>query len=514
MKYCIDFVLILNCFQTTIDKSAVRQRPHSGKHIQPSSSPPPPLPPKKPIERIGDISVGPPLPLPARKRPTASAPITTQPGISSSSNSLSWLNSSIGPEEDYLVPAPIVPRRPAPSPSTAPSPGLDITLAQLLTCGMDELAGRLHMPAEVLSRMTLAQLTGHLHDYLQTGNSEEKKSDVIEKPPEVMERPLPVEKSVEFEVNFEDNFAASAAASAPTPAPASNITDTFEANFDSFNKSNKSSYDRYAVFREIEAEGLKSHPTNDILAQTQEEHDSLSSQPDLPCDASILHVEDKSLSTKSISNIKFESLSIMSPVSTSPAIAHNTKLEELKNVISNIQKTSVSPTLDIETNISAEIKTNDIENIKISSSITDRYAALRDLSSVDEIPRPLSAELSEGPEPSAPLQVPKERKKSDEKSDGFDHSDFFDCIDNSLSLANPEDAFRKSPLVLKDTTSPEKILEPVKRSPVQLAAPLQIVSGSISDVASASSPEIVLTGEYQSINFTVNILVMFLIYFL
>lgn len=458
------------------------------------------MPPKKPIERTGDINVGPPLPLPARKRQTNSQ------SAMSSINTLSWLSPTIAPEEDYLVPAPMIPRRPAPSPTappTAPSPGLDITLAQLLTCGMDELAGRLRMPAEVLSRMTLAQLTGHLHDYIQTGsNGESAKTEVQEQPPEVAERPpKTLDKNIEFEVNFEDNFTAgNTITTAPTPAPAAApatvpaTVDSFEANFDSFNKSNKSSYDRYAVFREIEAEGLK--PANDLV-QNQEEHDSLSSQPDLPCDASILNVDDKPVTTKPISNIKFDSLSMIAPVSSA---AQNTKLEELKSVINSIQKTSLSPTPDIDVTLNTETKIKDVEVSKGKSSATDRYAALRDLSTVDEIPRPLSAELSEGLDISAPLQVPKERKKSDEKSDGFDHSDFFDCIDNSLSLANPEDAFRKSPLVVKDIiASPEKVPEPIKKSPIQLTAPQPLVSGSISDVASGSSPEIVLTGKPKNI---------------
>ncbi|XP_077286509.1 DAB adaptor protein isoform X2 [Arctopsyche grandis] len=480
--------------QNIIDKSTIRQRPHSGRQrAQPSPSPPPPLPPKKPIERAGDINVGPPLPLPARKRQTTSQSTT------SSINTLSWLSPAVAPEEDYLVPAPMVPRRPAPSPTappTAPSPGLDITLAQLLTCGMDELAGRLRMPAEVLSRMTLAQLTGHLHDYIQTGsNGESAKPEVPDQPPEVAERPpLTLDnKNIEFDVNFEDNFTAGntiTTTSAPATVPAA--VDAFEVNFDNFNKSNKSSYDRYAVFREIEAEGLK--PANDLV-QNQEEHDSLSSQPDLPCDTSILNVDDKPVTTKPISNIKFDSLSMIAPVSSA---AQNTKLEELKSVINSIQKTSLSPTPDIDVTLSTETKIKDVEVSKGKSSATDRYAALRDLSTVDEIPRPLSAELSEALDISVPLQVPKERKKSDEKSDGFDHSDFFDCIDNSLSLVNPEDAFRKSPLVVKDIASPEKVPEPIKKSPIQLTAPQPLVSGSISDVASGSSPEIVLTGGRES----------------
>lgn len=401
---------------------------------------------------------GPPLPLPARRRPVPSlAP-------------LPW-------EEDYLPP-----RRPVPSPS--PSPGLDITLAQLLTCGVDELADRLGMPADILSRMTIVQLTGHLREYLQTGKEptpsivmptlSKKDLPPIEKPPQVAERPLHTlegKSSAQFDANFEDNFAAN--------------SDTFVANFDTFNSSGKPSYDRYAVFREIEVEDFKSLP-NDVTAPNNEEPDSLSSQPDLPCDPA------PTQAAEPFSDIKFESLGLVKKIS-----APHSKLEELKSVISILHKTGTSPTPDID--ITAASDVNGKES-KISKSNSDRYAALRDLSTVDEPSRPLSADLQDDLDMSAPLQVPKERKRSDEKSDGFDHSDFFDCIDNSLSLVTAEDAFRKSPLVVKEAMrTPEKLIEPMRalnKSPAQLAAPQAMVSGSISDIASGSSPEIVLTGDY------------------
>lgn len=449
----------------------MRQRPQSARQSQqqPSPSPPPPLPPKKPIERSLESSVGPPLPLPARRRPTV--PVS-QSNSSVSGNS--WFGSTVHTEDDYLAPIPAPAKKTIPSPT--PSPGLDITLAQLLTCGVDELADRLRMPAEKLSKMTIVQLTGHLKEYLQTSNVENKPDPIPDKPPQVAARPpQSFEKPPDFVANFEDNFSATK-------------SETFVANFDNLNSSNKT-YDRYAVFRDLEVEDVKNQPITSLISQNQEEHDSLSSQPDLPCDSPLAQSIDVIKP-----EIKLDPTPTKSTLSNliSQTVAQNSKLEELKSVISNIHKNSVSPTPDIEIRPATEIKISEIENNKSGKSASDRYAALRDLSTLDEPVRPLSAELFEETQRRTPLQVPKERKKSDEKSDGFDHSDFFDCIDNSLSLTNTEDAFRKSPLVIKEPVlSPEKPAEIVHNSPVQLSAPTLPVSRSISDIASGSSPEIV-----------------------
>jgi hypothetical protein len=197
--------------------------------------------------------------------------------------------------------------------------------------------------------------------------------------------------------------------------------------------------------------------------------------------------DDSAPSSKPLSDINLNSMRISSPAPKEDQSAQNARLEELKNVISNIQKTAASPPPEIDITNNADIKVSDEKKAVTSNS--DRYAALRDLSVVDETPRPLSADITDEQEQFTPLQVPKERKKSDEKSDGFDHSDFFDCIDNSLSLTNQEDAFRKSPMVLK---SPEKPTETLLRTPIP--APILLPSGSVSDVNSGSSPEIVVTG--------------------
>lgn len=111
-----------------------------------------------------------------------------------------------------------------------------------------------------------------------------------------------------------------------------------------------------------------------------------------------------------------------------------------------------------------------------------RYAALREITITEP-----QDEFE-----SIPPEAPKERKKSDEKSDGFDNSDFFDCIDNSsLSFTHVEDAFRKSPMgrdreEKKVEEKKEIVIEPVRElQPL----PERLSTGSISDVISGSSPD-------------------------
>lgn len=113
--------------------------------------------------------------------------------------------------------------------SVTPEPLIsDITLSQLLTLGIDDLAVKLRVPKSKLSTMTLVELTTYLTDFLEF--SKKKPS------------PQPKKKSNEakFIVKFDDNFGEE---------------QIFVADFEKFNSmpesSEESQIDRYAVFREI-----------------------------------------------------------------------------------------------------------------------------------------------------------------------------------------------------------------------------------------------------------------------
>ncbi|XP_047514494.1 protein disabled isoform X1 [Pieris napi] len=436
------------------DTTTIRQRPQPSSKMPDNASPPPPLPPKKVLEPglppprppheyepdVEDLETGPPLPKPVRKKEPV-ADRSMKPRMSSVTT-----NSS---EDEYLAPAP---------PPLPAAKRFDITLCQLLTLTMDELAIRLRVPATTLSSMTLPQLTEYLRSYLA---ADVERAHIHVEPSKAKEKenltpilsntrmpekitPLP-SLANDFKPQFEDNFA-------PTDS-----ADTFVANFDDFDQKANSSYDRYAAFREIQEQELKAKSILDPKEPAKEDKELTHIQE-------LVKTEDKS-PLKSLDELTLNTFNMFrNSVSPKPVDA---KIEDVKNVMMNLQleksRRSVSP---------REEKLDE----------TDRYAALREITITEP----------QDDFESIPPEVPKERKKSDEKSDGFDNSDFFDCIDNSsLSFTHVEDAFRKSPAVKE--REEEKIIEksetPIDILPVSLQPPQRLSAGSISDVASGSSPD-------------------------
>nr|XP_019532643.2 protein disabled-like isoform X2 [Aedes albopictus] len=282
-------------------------RPDSGSHIEP-----PPLPPKKqfadivirPSLRFGStttsssggstkerydyvaakfesknqpVSDAPPLPLPSRK-------VNRHDG-SSPGRPFKKLTD----EDDYLQPIPAKseiptllppPQRkeasktraarksetdprnldePTP-PAQSKSPTVrdkesllpDITLSQLLTLGIDELATKLNVPVTKLSTMTLVELTSYLSEFIE--NSKTSPSSATSWNQEAENNDSPV-----FKVNFDDHNDATFVAKFDDNFGEDN---TFVANFDNMNiqpapqtSTNHAIaapvIDKYAVFREI-----------------------------------------------------------------------------------------------------------------------------------------------------------------------------------------------------------------------------------------------------------------------
>ncbi|VVD03492.1 unnamed protein product [Leptidea sinapis] len=455
------------------DTNTIRQRPLPISKLQPdNASPPPPLPPKK----VGDMGLppprpphdtdtedpemGPPLPKPVRKKePLLDRSI--KPRMSSITTTSS--------EEEYLAPAP---------PPLPAARRFDITLSQLLTLTTDQLASRythtntktlrpilvcaiikLRVPTSTLSSMTLPQLTEYLRSYLSADvershihvepkvqKNLEKYSSLpvnsVRENTDKVEKPAP--QTAEVKSQFEDNFAPSDSA------------ETFVANFDDFDKKVNSTYDKYAAFREIQEQELKA---KSILDPTETEPAEVITDELIKTDEKYAKESDKS-PLKSLDELTLDTFNMFRN-STSPKPVEE-KIEDIKTVMKNLQieksRRSVSP------------KDNGLEK----HDETDRYAALREITITEP-----QDEFESLPE------VPKERKKSDEKSDGFDNSDFFDCIDSSLTFTHVEDAFRKSPLVKERE---EKKMEVKKETvveviPASLQPPARLSAGSISDVA-------------------------------
>jgi disabled homolog 2 len=142
----------------------------------------------------------------------------------------------VSAKPSYEVPSTIAPILP------------DITLSQLLTLGIDDLAHKLNVPTSKLNTMTIIELTKYLTEFIEKS-----------KPPPIRAAPVPVETPIEspvfkvsfddandatFVAKFDDNFGESA----------NHDENSFVANFENFNQAPASvipTADRYAVFREI-----------------------------------------------------------------------------------------------------------------------------------------------------------------------------------------------------------------------------------------------------------------------
>jgi disabled family protein 2 len=132
----------------------------------------------------------------------------------------------------------------------------DITLSQLLTLGIDDLAQKLNVPVSKLNTMTLVELTTYLSEFIEKS----KQPAAIATPSTQVDSPSdsPVFKvnfdDAVFEAKFDDNFGEMIDDTQNHFNRNADDSHTFVANFDNFNQAPISvipTADRYAVFREI-----------------------------------------------------------------------------------------------------------------------------------------------------------------------------------------------------------------------------------------------------------------------
>lgn len=156
----------------------------------------------------------------------------------------------------------------------------DITLSQLLTLGIDDLALKLNVPCSKLSTMTIVELTKYLSDYIERSSQSsvslatvDTRSTVLTSAPPIpvpnrtiiethsIQPPAPPLKSVTessavFKVSFDDSSDATFIAKFDDNF---GIDNEFIPNFDHFNQNVDSpAIDRYAVFREIIDQDMQS----------------------------------------------------------------------------------------------------------------------------------------------------------------------------------------------------------------------------------------------------------------
>lgn len=270
-------------------------RPEIGSHYHD----PPPLPPKAGRESYTDrygrttsstysrydytskyknqnqSTDSPPLPLPSRKVNRS------ENSYSSTSATARYRKPPTEQEDDYLTPSEIPtilpppnnmsknrgkPRKSetdpvnldAPTPTISTSVPLDmpptllapilpdITLSQLLTLGIDDLAQKLNVPASKLSTMTIVELTKYLSEFIEK-SKQQRVSESPKNDSPVFKVNFDDDSNTMFVAKFDDEFG-------ETPQHHHQSENTFVANFDNFNQVPVSvipTADRYAVFREI-----------------------------------------------------------------------------------------------------------------------------------------------------------------------------------------------------------------------------------------------------------------------
>ncbi|KAH8303544.1 hypothetical protein KR018_002561 [Drosophila ironensis] len=171
----------------------------------------------------------------------------------------------------------------------------DITLTQLLTLGMDELAIKLNVPASKLSTMTLVQLTAYLSEYLSSEKGQQGQQDRRSSPAPASASTAAVfkvnfDQQTSFVAKFDDTFGED-----EVIMPSAQADSTFVANFANFNEppapvptpggglgaavATVPPADRYAVFREI---------IDQELQQQQQETDLMGDLTPPPVDESQL----------------------------------------------------------------------------------------------------------------------------------------------------------------------------------------------------------------------------------
>ena len=261
----------------------------------------------------------------------------------------------------------------------------DITLSQLLTLGIDELANKLNVPVSKLNTMTLVELTTYLSDFIEntkkpaTPSWSQDLDSAIDSP--VFKVSFDDANDVTFVAKFDDNFGET----------------NFVANFDHFESNSSSTtvnppptVDKYAMLREIIEKEIQPSTTD----------------------------EPKSLSSSGGENNDFASLDF-----------HKEVVDEMTRLSPNISSMNQSSQQNLETisPLTVPIRKIDTKITEAISHAKDRYAALRDIILVEDLfEKPVKAPLA------------REESSSFEDKDDYDDQRFDANFDDMEDIKSPE----------------------------------------------------------------------------
>ncbi|XP_060523966.1 protein disabled [Cylas formicarius] len=280
---------------------------------------PPPRPPHTEDAGVYDLAQdapsisqekGPPLPAPLRKS-------KIEPEFGNQPERPHKKLNVTSSDEDYLTPISFPERLPPPqrSPRGGRSPprsipaadGLDITLSKLTLSDLNELATKLSIPSNQLSNMPLMQLASYISNFIKT-------------------------KSVQQDItgtSSEEKFA------------------TFDADF-SNNFSGNASYDKYAVFRELQEEIQQGKPEEEPRKETDDKFED-SIDKEIESESVDVKPDDKYAALREIVDKEFEQVGLRREEKTDVTEPENTQAsasrvtEEVKVSVEKTKDDPVTP---------------------------------------------------------------------------------------------------------------------------------------------------------------------------
>ncbi|EAA11384.4 AGAP006528-PA [Anopheles gambiae str. PEST] len=270
----------------------------------------------------------------------------------------------------------------------------DITLSQLLTLGIDELAAKLNVPVSKLSTMTLVELTTYLSEFIE--NSKYPTAPAPAPPPSAAPswatsssisqdntagRDGSVSESPVFKVNFDDSNDAMFVAKFDDnfgederPARGPDRTSTFVANFDHLNlqptggsgshPSSAPVVDKYAVFREIIEQEIGTEGAGSVDAAPEQDQEQRTGPNDRSDSLDLQKEVASEMNRLSPAFIGGETAN----VGSSPLPMHSFGGSSASPL------TTGPPLTKIDTKIT-----------EVISQAKDRYAALRDIILVEDL---------------------------------------------------------------------------------------------------------------------------------
>ena len=324
------------------------------------------------------------------------------------------------------------------SSSKKPKPSLDITLSQLTSSNLSELAMSLNMTVAELTGLTLQQLTECLAALsAKEAKASQKASSPVSE--QVTSKPQPSAKMVE--TAFVSN------------------KPMFKVNFDKKPKISDSTYDKYAVFRELlETENLHNESKRNLV-----KNDSDSTEPEVQEESRLSEEEEVEEKNKVEDVVSLKKLTVkLPPVSENLIKRESTPEEEVR---SEFPDTKIESIITNEDDEEVEEKKLSRDSSKDSEEGTEQEDQLQESEEVEKESKPEISDKKETLSNETENLPEKVKSKPSASTSNDRYAAFRDLILDTEDTSK----FLNSPLkTLPLETSPLKSL-PHKTSPVKTA---------------------------------------------